>query len=166
MARRLDEIEPEPPGRPAAPLPPSSLGEQIGGQLGALTEGGIPAPATPPLPQVPANQDVSLLGADRIGDIPPPPVPPPPRLRGPGVGGIPGTEAGTLALPGSRGAAPFRTPAFSDPRRGPRFFGPGVPLVGGGPGRVDVGGPADVGAGMPLSPEEAAELLRSLVARR
>jgi hypothetical protein len=99
------------------------------------------------------NQDANVMPNDLIGDIPPPPIPPPPTIQGPGVGGIPGTEAGTLSRPGAAGAVPFRTAAYRSPRS-PRF-GPGVPLVGGA--SMNVG---DEGLG--LQPDEAAELLARL----
>jgi hypothetical protein len=120
--------------------------------------GGANPPPVPPTPPVPGNADVTTLSTDLIGDIPPPPVPPPP-IVGSGVAGIPGTEAGTFARPGTRGAIPFRTSAF---RPRPPRFGPGVPQAGGGTTDVSGLGGNDLG----LSPEQAAELLRQLVAGR
>lgn len=98
---------------------------------------------------------VETLPPELVGDIPPPPIPPLPQTLGSGVGGIRGTEAGTLSLPGSRGAVPFRSNAFQ-PKHPPRF-GPGVPLAGGG--STDV-------SGLDINPDDAAELLRELARGR
>lgn len=116
----------------------------------------VPPPMAPPefqpshqiAPTAPANQGASALPNDLIGDIPPPPVPPPP-ISGPGVSGIPGTEAGTFSRPGSRGVLPLHTAAFTN--RKPQRFGPGVPTVGASPD-----------AGIGISPDDAAEILRRL----
>lgn len=110
-----------------------------------------PPETAPPEAQA-VEQDTDTLSADAIGDIPPPPIPTPP-IVGPGIAGIRGTEAGTLARPGSRAAQPFRSAAF-EPKR-PRF-GPGVPVTGGG-------GTGDAGA-LGLDPDQAAEILRALAA--
>jgi hypothetical protein len=119
---------------------------------------GTEAPPTAAPPTVDRNQDADQLAADLIGDIPPPPVPAPPApvapIKGPGVGGIPGTEAGTLSQPGTPGAMPFHTPAFAGTHT-PRF-GPGTPVVGGDPAAL----------GDALPPEIVAEILRSLAAGR
>lgn len=158
MEGRDDPRDPrEPPPPPPPPPPPAPL---------PIEPGPIdpPPPIEPPPPggaQGPdPDADIDILPPDSIGDIPPPPVPRPPRPRpitGPGIGGIPGTEAGTLAQPGTRGAVPFRTAAFA-PQRPPRF-GPGSPIVGGGTGITD-------GTAGGLSQDEAAELLRALAAAR
>ncbi len=107
------------------------------------------------------DNDVDTMNNDQVGDIPPPPIPDSPRgptITGPGIAGIPGTEAGTFARPGSQGALAFRSPAFV-PKGRPRF-GPGVANVGGGQS------PLDAGAGLGLSPDEAAELLKGLAGGR
>jgi hypothetical protein len=160
--------EPEDPREPRdrTPPPPPPLPDDPGG--GELIEppGGETQP--PPLPSGGgsgggSDADEDVLPSDEIGDIPPPPVPRPPRrprIPGPGVAGIPGTEGGTFAQPGTRAAIPFRTSAFAAQR--PMRFGPGAPMVGGGGG---VGGQG-LGVGGGLSPEEAAELLRALAAGR
>lgn len=127
---------------PVEPPPAPMMGEQMdtAAQVGstvAAAQDAVPVPA----PVVAsAEQDVTTVPFDEIGDIPPPPVPAPPS-----VAGLPG--AGTFARPGTPGAAPFHTPAYRAPQRGPRF-GPGVPMAG----------------GMGMSPEDAAEMLRRLAA--
>jgi hypothetical protein len=131
----------------------------------ALPGGPIVAPGSQPFPpttgEVGGDQDTDILPPDLIGDIPPPPVPAPPAISGTGLAGIPGTEGSTFARPGTPGAIPFRTPAFFSQR--PPRFGPGVPIAGGGSAAVSgLGSEGGIG----LSPEEAAELLRSLVAGR
>lgn len=109
----------------------------------------------------PSDSGATSLPSDIIGDIPPPPIPQPP-IVGPGVAGIPGTEAGTFARPGSAAAMPFRTAGYAAAR--PQRFGPGAPIVGGGGGMSGFGG--DEG-GMGLgSPDAVAELLRALAAGR
>lgn len=128
-----------PPGPPPVALP------------GEPEPGSIPPPTLPPGPALPnpGNQDTNTLPPDLIGDIPPPPIPLPPGV---GVAGAPGAEGSTFARPGSRGAQPFRTPAFFSQR--PQRFGPGVPTLGGG----------DEGAGLGMEPDEVGELLRQLAA--
>lgn len=139
MARR-DDVDSQGPVSAPAPAP-------------------APTPPTPPAagaPRTLPTSDTVPVPQDQIGDIPPPPLPVPARARitGSGVAGIPGTEAGTFARPGTAAARPFQTPAFAANFR--TRFGPGVPNVGGG--STDVSG---LSPDM-LSPEEAAELLRSL----
>lgn len=107
----------------------------------------------------PSDNGATSLPTDIIGDIPPPPIPQPP-ITGPGVAGIPGTEAGTFARPGSAGAMPFRTPAYTAARS--QRFGPGAPIVGGG-GMSGFEGDASGGLG---APDDVAELLRQLAAGR
>lgn len=97
-----------------------------------------------------SDAGATVLPADVIGDIPPPPIPTLPNIAG-------GPGAGTFALPGTRGAVPFRTPAFKQTGRSPRF-GPGVPTAG---SSIAPGGVSDAGVGS-LSPDAAAELLRRL----
>lgn len=161
---------PEPVAPPPA-LPPEIDAPVRGGPAGvggSDTGTGEPRPAPPTLPPTGAGQteptdaadsDADTMDNDQVGDIPPPPVPDAPAaplIQGPGVAGIPGTEAGTFARPGTRGATAFRSPAFV-PKRPPRF-GPGVANVGGGQSPIDVG--------LGLSPDEAAELLASIVGGR
>lgn len=132
---------PTPTGNPPVALPPDD---------GSGTVPPIP-PILPPPPSVPVGgSDGSDAGAgtlptDIIGDIPPPPIP---AAATAGVAGLSG--ASTFAQPGTTGAKPFRTAAFSNPARGLRF-GPGTKVVGAAPAPV---------AG--LDPEEAAALLRRL----
>lgn len=158
-----DPPEPREPPSPPPGLPPEPPGGVYGGPAQPPIEN-PPLPGAPPLPPIsppgpnPNNGGTEVLSIDQIGDIPPPPVPRPPPIRGSGVAGIPGTEAGTFALPGTRAAAPFRTSAFATQR--PRF-GPGVPMVGGSPGVAGL-----EGEGLGLDPEQAAEILRVLAARR
>lgn len=154
-----DPREPRQPPQPPPPPPPPDEGSysttiptQPPALPGAPPPLGVP-PIPPPVPPPSSagNQDGTALPPDLIGDIPPPPLP-----SGFGVGGAPGAEGSTFARPGSRGAQPFRTPAFFSQR--PERFGPGVPTLGGG--STDVSG-LD-GEGLGLSPEEAAELLAQL----
>lgn len=109
----------------------------------------------------PSDNGATSLPSDIIGDIPPPPIPQPP-IVGPGVAGIPGTEAGTFARPGTAAAAPFHTSAYGAARQ--QRFGPGAPIVGGGGAMSGFGGDeASIGLG---SPDTVAELLRALAAGR
>lgn len=142
LQRAPDAPDPDTTTMTAGPLPPS-----------APPTAPDPTPAPAPAP-APTSQDAQTMPADTIGDIPPPPVPRRPEtILGPGVAGLPGTEAGTFARPGTAAVRPFRTPAYFSAR--PQRFGPGVPVTGGGAG---VSGLADLGMG----PDEAAELLRRL----
>lgn len=144
---RMDAADAEANAVPDATAPPSTNPPPQPAPTPAPTPSPAPAPA-------PTSQDASTLPSDEIGDIPPPPIPSRP-IVGPGVAGIPGTEAGTFARPGTAAARPFRSPAFFQKR--PPRFGPGVPVAG---GSADVQGLADLGMG----PDEAAELLKALAA--
>lgn len=112
-----------------------------------------PGPVTPPKPTG-ADADANALPPDLIGDVPPPPVPMPP-IVGPGIAGIQGTEAGTLGRPGTRSTASLHSSSYAA-THAPRF-GPGTPEVGGGETAAGIGG---------LTPEQLAEILRSLAAGR
>lgn len=157
MAINLNERDPDLPGgtrEPRGPRLPTTVPAPDVPLTPAPIEPGTTDPGAGPNPDgkraASVEQDADVLPADMVGDIPPPPIPSPPPIVGPGVAGIRGTEAGTLSLPGTRGAMPFRTAAFQPVR--PRF-GPGVPVTGG------TGAPA---AGLGLDPEQAAEILRAL----
>lgn len=149
--------DPNNPPPPSPPLPPPQITNPAqtpnpGAPGVPWTAPLTPAPWTAPLtpPPHPHNDlDTNALPQDMIGDIPPPPVPLPPKTTGPGVGGIIGTEAGTLSMPGTRGAAPFHSTAFTNPR--PPRFGPGVPTTG--------------GSGLGVDPKKIAELLQALAAQ-
>jgi hypothetical protein len=148
---------PEAPGAGGTPTYPLVPGGPTGPLQPPIPPGGLsptPPPIMPPLPgSGPYNTGgVETLPSELIGDIPPPPIPPPP-ITGPGVAGIRGTEAGTLARPGSAAARPFRTAAYT-PK--PQRFGPGVPVSGG-----DTTGVTGLG-----NPDDVAELLRQLAAGR
>lgn len=138
---------------PNAPNVPWTTPLNPPGQINQITPFTPPtAPATSgPGPGV-SSAGAATLPSELIGDIPPPPIPAPP-IVGPGVAGIRGTEAGTLARPGSVAAQPFRTSSYA-PK--PQRFGPGVPTAGGNSGVQGLG----------LDPESAAELLRQLAAGR
>jgi hypothetical protein len=139
----FDDVETPVPFEPIDPNPPGTT---------------PPAPAPSPAPLPDPDADASAVPPDLIGDIPPPPVPEAPPITGVGVAGIHGTEGRSFSRPGTPSGARFRTSAFYSQR--PQRFGPGVPVLGGAnpvPG-------LDAAAG--LSPEEAAELLAGLAARR
>lgn len=125
-----------------------------------------PTSPTPKFPSPEADPtDTTTLPNDAIGDIPPPPIPKAPQISagmnmGMGMAGGSGTGGSTFARPGTRAAMPFRTPAFGAGRSS--RFGPGAPLAGGS--SFGVGG--DEGGGLGLSADDAAELLRTLVAGR
>lgn len=144
---------------PNAVIAPSAFWPAAGAPAPDTGMGGAPAAPPDQAPSEPVqNGDVNTLPADLVGDIPPPPIPAPPALiQGAGVGGIKGTEAGTLSRPGSAGAAPFRTSAFTTFH--PPRFGPGVANAGGAP--TPFSGVSD-NQGLGLNPNDAADLLRRL----
>lgn len=154
---RLPRTRPEPAQAPAtAPLPTPPSVPEAGVPEAGVNINRVRAKRA-------SDNAATSLPPDVIGDIPPPPIPQAPPITGPGVGGIPGTEAGTFARPGSMGAAPFRTSAYAAPRQ--QRFGPGAPIVGGG-GMSGFGGD-EGGMGMGLgAPDDIGELLRALAASR
>lgn len=141
------------PNAPDVPFTTPITLPQLTKPIEPLTPGAGGGGDVPPLVHTAGNGGVETLPPDLIGDIPPPPIPTPP-ITGSGVAGIKGTEAGTLARPGQRAAAPFRTSSYA-PKPQLRF-GPGVPAAGGDTAAV---------SGLGLDPEQAAEILRQLASR-